>query len=185
MSSRRTPGFTLFELLIAVVIAGVIAAVALPLLSSGDPQKLDLAAGETANLLRFAHSEARRTSGYVLVDGRSNAGRLALYHSNANAETPPAAGTSAVNDPLTKRAAVLDLGGSAFSGGVSLTPQFRAGGSAWTQLLIGPGVSQLQGFDGASVNKGALQANSGVLLGHGGQSISVGIDAVTGLVTLP
>lgn len=173
-------GFTLVEVLIVIVILGIVATVAIPLLSSNDPQKLSVAAEETANTLRFALSEAKRTGGYVLVDGKTTAGRLKLYYSNSSANL-----TTAVNDPLTKRTLDLNVSGSAFSQGVTLTPQFRAGGSAWTQLLIGPGLSQMQGFDGASTNKGALQANSGVLLTLGSQSGTVGINQTTGLVTLP
>ncbi len=170
-------------MLITIAIVGIVAAAAVPLLSSNDPQKLALAAEETANLLRFALGEARRSAGYVLVDGKTSAGRLALYNSTASGAMPPSVGTSVINDPLTKRPMVLDVAGNAFSSGVSLTPQFRAGGSARPQLLIGPGLTQMQGFDGGSA--GVLQANSGVLLSYSGKSVTVGIDATTGLVTLP
>lgn len=178
-------GFTLVEMLVTVAILAVVSTVVLPLLSSNDPQKLSVAAEETANLLRFALSEARRTGGYVLVDGKTTAGQLKLYNSDSNANVPPYLGTSAINDPLTKRTATLDVTSGAFSQGVTLAPQFRVSSSAWTQLLIGPGLSQLQGFDGANSNKGTLQANSGVLLTLGAQSVLVSIDEKTGLVTLP
>ena len=177
-------GYTLAEMLITVSILGIVAIAAIPLLSSNEPQRLAAAAEESANLLRFALSEAARTGGYVLVDGRTTAGHLKLYYSNANAELPPAAGTSAISDPLTKLATDLDVAGSAFSSGVTLTPQFNAGGNTYQQLLIGPGTSQLQVFDG-SLNQGALQAASGILLSYGTQSVTVGINEVTGRVTLP
>lgn len=171
-------GFTLVEVLIVIVILGIVAIAALPLLSSNDPQKLSVAAEETANLLRFALSEAKRTGGYVLVDGKSTAGQLRLYNSDSSANS-----SSVINDPLTKRAAILNVKDSAFSNGVILTPQFRAGGSARPRLLIGPGISQMQGFD--SANEGMLQVNSGVLLSYGSQSVTVSINPTTGLVTLP
>ena len=110
MKKRVATGFTLLEMLIVICILAIVSAVAMPLLSGNDPQKLNVAAQETSNLLRFALSEARRTGGYVLVDGKTVPGRLGLYYSNVNAELPPSAGTSAINDPLTKRAAVLDVG---------------------------------------------------------------------------
>lgn len=172
-------GFTLGEMLVAVVILAVVATVAVPLLSSNDPQKLRVAAEETANTLRFALSEAKRTGGYVLVDGKSAAGQLRLYNSNSSANL-----SSAIADPLTKRAAILNVKDNAFSQGVTLTPRFMQSGNAYSQLLIGPGLSQLQVFDGA-LNKGLLQANSGVLLSYGSQSVTVNINEVTGLVTLP
>ena len=173
-------GFTLVEMLIVIVILGIVVKVALPMLSSNNPQKLSVAAEETANLLRFALSEAKRKGGYVLVDGKSTAGQLKLYNSDSSANL-----SSVINDPLTKRAAILNVKDSAFSQGVTLTPQFRAGGSARPQLLIGPGLIQLRGFDGAGENEGSLQANSGVLLALDSQNVMVNINQTTGLVTLP
>ena len=178
-------GFTLVEMLIVIAILGIVAKVAIPLLSSNDPQKLSVAAEETANLLRFALSEAKRTGGYVLVDGKTTSGQLKLYNSNSNANVPPSFGTSTINDPLTKRAAILNVKDNAFSQGVTLTPQFTAGGSARTQLLIAPGVTQMWGFSGVGSNEGTLEANSGVLLTLGSQSVTVSINQTTGLVTLP
>jgi prepilin-type N-terminal cleavage/methylation domain-containing protein len=185
MHKIATSGFTLVEMLITISVLGILAAAAIPLLSSNDPQKLSTAAEETANTLRFALSEAKRTGGYVLVDGKTTSGRIKLYYSNANAQVPPTSGTSAMIDPLTKVATDLNVNASAFSKGVTLTPQFSAGGSVRQQLLIGPGLSQLQGFDGTSNPEGTLQANSGVLLSYGSQSVTVSINEVTGLVTLP
>lgn len=172
-------GFTLVEMLVSIAILGVTAATVIPSLSSNDPQKLGVAAEETANMLRFALSEASRTGSYVLVDG-TTAGQLKLYYSDASASS-----VSAIDDPLIKRAAILDISGSPFSQGVTPTPQFKAGGSAWTQLLIGPGLAQLQAFDGVTVNKGALEPDSGVLLSYGGQSITVSLNEATGLASLP
>ena len=180
MNRIATSGFTLVEMLIAMVILGIVATVALPLLSSNDPQKLSVAAEETANTLRFALSEAKRTSGYVLVDGKYSSGHLKLYYSTSNGNL-----STAIIDPLTKRTLDLNVTNSAFSQGVTLTPQFRAGGSARTQLLIAPGVTQMWGFDDVGGNQGILQANSGVLLILGSQSVIVSINQTTGLVTLP
>lgn len=180
MRKIATGGFTLAEVLITIAILGIIAVAVLPLLSSNDPQKLNVAVQETANTLRFALSEARRTGGYVLVDGKTTAGLITLYYANASASPG-----SVINDPLTKRAAILNVNANPFSQGVTLTPQFRAGGQARPQLLIGPGLSQMQGFDGPSNGQGALQANSGVVLSYGAQSITVSLHEVTGRVSLP
>ncbi len=185
MNHSAVRGFTLVELLVVVVMLAVLGAIATPLLSSGDPQTLEVAVEETANTLRFAFSEARRTGGYVLVDGKSTPGQLKLYFSDASAQVPPAAGTDVVNDPLTKRPAVLDVSHIAFSQGVALTPQFRAGGDVRPQLLIGPGLAQLQGFDGPGAGNGLLQANSGVSLQFAQHAAMIRIDHITGLVAYP
>jgi len=174
-------GFTLVEMLVSIAILGITAVTVIPSLSSSDPQRLDVAAEETANMLRFALSEAGRTGGYVLVDGKTTLGQLKLYYSNASGNL----GVE-VKDPLTKRAAILDVGGSPFSQGVSPTPKFRGNGVIRQQLLIGATASglTLESMNGIG-SKGVLEPNSGVLLGYGGQSVTVSLNEATGLVSLP
>ena len=106
--------------------------------------------------------------------------QLKLYYSTISGNL-----TTAITDPLTKRTLDLNVTSSAFSQGVTLTPQFRAGGFARTQLLIAPNVTQMWGFDGVGGNQGTLEANSGVLLSYGAQSVLVSVNQSTGLVTLP
>lgn len=62
MRELRSHGVTLIELLVVVAILGIVAAAAIPNLRSADPQRLDLAAEEFAEAMRFARSEAMRTS---------------------------------------------------------------------------------------------------------------------------
>jgi len=54
-------GFSLLELSIVVLILGIMALVMIPDSSPTSQQKLDLAANQIAQALRFAHSEALRT----------------------------------------------------------------------------------------------------------------------------
>lgn len=192
---RAAPrGFTLAEMLVVVVILGIVATVAIPMFSSDGSQKLNVAAEETANLLRFAMSEARRSGGYVLVDGKTTSGQLALYNSNASGELSTSPCTSAIvdpltlcaiKDPLTKRTMVLDVTGNAFSTGVTLTPQFKADVDR-RQLLISTSADQqlvLTALDSSSKYV-SLRAGSGVELSYGGQSVTVSINKDTGLVTI-
>lgn len=53
-------GYSLLELTIIVLIFGIMAAVVIPNFSSSDPSKLDLAAQELADAMRFARSESIR-----------------------------------------------------------------------------------------------------------------------------
>jgi type II secretion system protein H len=167
VSAERSEGFTLAEILVVVAIAAIIARVALPLLSSQDSKKLEVAAQEIGNALRFAVNEARRT------------GRLKVVKSDATG-----ANLGAVNDPLTKRALDIDTAGSAFSGPVSMTVRFMQGGTPYTQLLISP-TTQLQVFNGPTINMGALQTGSGIVLALGASSVTVTINESTGFVAIP
>ena len=178
MKSRHASrGFTLLETLVVALLIGILALAAVPLLSSQNPTKLDMAAAEVGNALRFAISEAGRSGGCVYVDG-SAPGHLRVYSSAGCAIS----GLGVVNDPLTKRALDLDTSGPAFSGQVSMAAKFFLGGTAYTRLLIGPGT--LMVFDGVST-LGALQAGSGIVLTLGQQSVTVALNETTGRVTLP
>lgn len=63
-------GLQLIELMLVVAILGVVALVAMPHLAATDPARLDLAAQDVADALRYARSEAMRTGQVygVLVD---------------------------------------------------------------------------------------------------------------------
>ena len=183
-SGQSSRGFTLLETLVVLVLIGIVALAAVPLLSSQDPTKLDVAAAEVGNALRFAISEAERTGGYIWVDG-SVSGHLQV------SQVVSSTSLVAVTDPLTKRALDVDTSGPAFSGQVSMAPRFIQGGTAYTQLLIvgagvvGPGTgTQLYVYQGSTL-KGPLQAGSGVVLTLGPQSVTVALNEITGLVTLP
>ena len=56
----RQAGFSLLEITLVVLILGIMAAAVIPNFSSTDPAKLDLAAQEFADAMRFARSEAMR-----------------------------------------------------------------------------------------------------------------------------
>ncbi len=186
-SGRSSRGFTLLETLVVAVLIGIVALAAVPLLSSQNPTKLDVAAAEVGNALRFAFSEVGRIGGCVWVDG-SVSGHLRVYSSAGCATS----GWGVVSDPLTKRALDVDASGPAFSGQVSMAAKFFVYGTAYPQLLIyGPGIvgpgTQLYVYDGASPPNpvGPLQAGSGVVLTLGQQSVTVALNETTGLVNLP
>ena len=188
-SGQSSRGFTLLETLVVAVLIGIVALAAVPLLSSQNPTKLDVAAAEVGNALRFALGEVERLGGgCVWVDGSIVPGHLRVYSSAGCASS----GWGVVSDPLTKRALDIDTSGPAFSGQVSMAAKFFVYGTAYPRLLIfGPGIvgpgTQLYVYDGALPPNpvGPLGPGSGVVLTLGPQSITVALNETTGLVTLP
>ncbi len=59
---KHQQGITYIEIMIVVVILGIIAAVAMPNLSSTDHKKLDIAAAKIAEVIRFSRAESIRTA---------------------------------------------------------------------------------------------------------------------------
>ena len=164
------------EVLIVIALIGIAAMVAIPMLRSQEPTRLDAAATEVGNALRFALGEARRTGGYLLVDA-STPGHLRVHASNASG-----AMLGALTDPLTK--SPLDVGASAplWSSSIAMTGSFFSGGVAYTQLLVGP-AGQLRAFDGG-IDRGPLQSGSAVVLTSGPLSAAVAISEATGRVAI-
>jgi type II secretory pathway pseudopilin PulG len=163
--------------LIVIALIGIVAVVTVPMLRAQDPVRLDAAATEVGNALRFALREAQRSGGYLLVDV-STPGQLRLHASNASG-----AMLGAVNDPLTKSA--LDIGTPALLGSnsIAMSGTFFSGGVAYTQLLVGP-AGQLRAFE-AGIDRGPLQPGSGVVLTSGMLSATVAISEATGRVAIP
>jgi prepilin-type N-terminal cleavage/methylation domain-containing protein len=75
----RSRGVTLPELLIVLAILGVAAAAAIPVLSSGNPQTLDLAAEQVASAMRYARSEAMRTGEPRGYRGNTDTRRIRVF----------------------------------------------------------------------------------------------------------
>jgi prepilin-type N-terminal cleavage/methylation domain-containing protein len=174
-STPPTRGFTLVEALIVVALIGIVALATIPMLRSQEPIQLEAAAVDVGNALRFAAGVAQ--GGYVLVDA-SAPGRLRVHTSD-----PSGAILGAVNDPLKKTPLDIDIAAAPWSSQVGMTARFYQGGVAYQRLLLGPG-GTLQVFDGA-INRGPLQAGSGVVLTLGTLSATVAIDEATGRVVIP
>lgn len=113
-SKTASGGFTLFELLIVLVILGIAAKAAIPIFSSGDAEKLDLAATEVASAIRFARAESVRRggpiAGFTLDSSTENVTlnyyNLQLVGINYKATLD---NTATVYHPIDKKPYALDL----------------------------------------------------------------------------
>lgn len=175
-------GFTLAELLITVAFLAILAVTMVPNMNSADADKLDVAAAEVRNALRFARSEAMRRGQSVLFDAESSPGRIKVSGTSCTSFGTP----KTVNDPRTKLSFDVDVSGGPYSGGVGLTPQFMAGGTAYGGVIFdatGAAVDACQ-VTGMS-SKGTPQAGSGLVLSLGTRQVALALDAATGRVSGP
>lgn len=180
--SPATRGFTLVEMLIVVLLLAVLARLLLPGLGGVDDHRLEVAAAEVREALRFARAEAMRRQRGVLVDAESSPGRLKVLDTYCTSIGTP----KAVTDPRTKRAFDVDLGGGPFTAGVAVTPRFMVGGSAWGGVIFNAAGAAADACQVTGMNsKGAPEAGSGVVLTRGVKQLSVSLDSATGRVTGP
>ncbi len=104
---HRSAGFTLVEVLVAVLLVGIIALAATPRLSAGNPQKLELAAAEVAAAIRFARSEAIRTGEVhsIFVDQVNDQ----VTVEKTDLTTQPATRSSVLYHPVTRQPYQMNL----------------------------------------------------------------------------
>ena len=76
---NRQAGFSLFELLIVLTILGIIAAALAPGISTTNTKKIELAASEVAQAIRFARSEAIRTGKGHGIHASTSTQQLRVY----------------------------------------------------------------------------------------------------------
>ncbi|MDH3751913.1 MAG: GspH/FimT family pseudopilin, partial [Gammaproteobacteria bacterium] len=104
---REQRGYTLVELVIVVTVLGVIAAIAVPSLSSSSDKQLDLAAQEFAAAMRFARSESIRTGEPHGFRQQSGAKRIRVFHLDTS--TSPGTLVYDVYHPVDKQLYDIDL----------------------------------------------------------------------------
>ena len=100
-------GFSLTEILIVVAILGVIAVVVVPSFHSGDEKKLDLAANEVAQAIRFTRSEAIRTGSIHGIQISQATQRVVAYKANMTAD--PVGKEFILTHPIDKKPLDFDF----------------------------------------------------------------------------
>lgn len=175
-------GFTLAEMLVTVAFLATLAAIAIPNLNSADADKLDLAAAEVRNAMRFARSEAMRRQQQVLVDAESAPGHIKVFDTACTSSGTP----KTVIDPRNKIAFDVNVSGGPYSAGVVVTPRFMVGGTAYGGVIFGTDGAASDSCQVTGMNsKGAPETGSGVVLSLGTRQVSLALDAATGRVTGP
>ena len=118
-SIRVQQGYTLLELMAVVAIIAVLAAVAVPALNPAQYEKLDLAAAQVAEAIRFARSEAIRTGNPVYVAIDRNSDRLLIAEADLSGATVVAGAT--LRHPIDKKLLDIIVSDATVTSGVEFT----------------------------------------------------------------
>lgn len=97
----RSHGFTLAELLFVGAVLALLGLLLAPHLSVSSPQRLDVAAEEVANALRFARREAMRTGNPHAVEVQHGTGRVVVFQANLTGGSVGVSTT--VRNPVDKK----------------------------------------------------------------------------------
>ena len=116
---RKQTGLSLLELTIVIAILGVIALVVIPDISSTDPYKLELAAEQIAQAIRFARSEAMRTGEHHGVTINQVTQQITVIKWDLT--TDPVTLKSIPYHPLTKQGFEFELSGLSLAPGVVIS----------------------------------------------------------------
>ena len=176
---QHQDGITLLELLIVVSILGIVAVAAVPAFSPGEPYRLDLAAREFAQAMRYARSEAIRTGeprGFHLQPGDK---RIRVIRPTT--PTPPFTAVYDVYHPVSKQLYAIDLDTHPFAAAAVMTRSgsFRATCNTPEFVYFDTNGSAWCG-DPATV----LLGKAGLTLGLGSHTRIVTLDGLTGRVTV-
>ena len=182
--TRSTQGFTFIEVLVALLVLAIVAFGVNPQLSSANPERLDVAATQIAAAIRYARSEAMRTGEVhsVFVDEVNEEVTVEL----TELSTKPATVKKVLYHPIYKQPYIFNLPKSSSTREVLV----ESPTAAFTFASVGKQQRLMFTADGVPVfidtvtNTMHQLVTGEVLLGMNGLGASVGVQPVTGRVTI-
>ena len=178
--SATRAGFTLTEMLVVVALLAAFAAVAVPILSAPDPARVELAAAELVQALRFARSEAERTGTPhgLRVDAAVDTAQMFRVDTAA---IPPAR-DFAVYHPVDRQLFVLDLAADPATANVEIAAAAFSFAGACAELR--DIVFEASGTPSCADPVSSAVTSATVDLSDGRSQRRVAVAAVTGRVTV-
>ncbi len=133
MRVNKPQGFTLVELLTTILILGIFATAVVPIFSSNNQQKLEIATTDLKNALRYARSQAINKRSPYGVRLQTDTKLLQVFR--LDTATVPPTEVFDVYHPVDKQLYARNLDAISFTRGASYSANFQYQGSAtvyWT-----------------------------------------------------
>lgn len=176
---RRECGYTLIEILIVVVLLGVAASVAVPDISTTNVNRLDLAATEIADAMRFARNESMFQGSPRAFNQQSSIQRIRVFRPDTAAS--PWAPVYDVYHPLSKQRYDIDINNHSFATADSISHSTVYRGSCNTPEQV---YFDVNGTPWCTDPETVLLDQFVVTLIAGPHSRSVTLHGITGRVTV-
>jgi len=176
-STQYQKGTSYIEVMVVVVILAIVATVTLPNLSSVDPKKLDLAASEIAESLRFARIEAMRTGTNHGVTFSTLSNNVKVYR------FPSLFPIYDIYHPVDKKLYTLNLKTDAITEGVELQSyDIYFSNSSLTTSYIGFNAygNPKSSFFGTDY----MLDSANITISYAGQTRIINVSPMTGRVTV-
>jgi prepilin-type N-terminal cleavage/methylation domain-containing protein len=177
---RKCAGYTLAEMLIAVTLVAAASAVVVPMLGAPSASRVELAATELAEALRFARSEAERTR--VPHGVRIDAGTERAQVFRLDTGTTPATALFTVRHPIHHGWYTLDFANDRPTRGVAITAATLSFSAACGESR--DVVFDARGWPVCSQPPAVELSSATIDLGSGSVTRRVVVEAVTGRVVL-
>ena len=187
----RAPGYSLAELMVVLALVSVLALAAIPAVAPSADKRLDAAAQEVIDALRFAQIEARRTGTFYgadfSVDPATRTRRVRVFRGDG--ATPPNPVYDVIH-PLDKKLYDKQLARVSATAGVTIsaaTFYYQSGAATpvardWA-AFDAAGTPEYYPDAGNYLAYSAAPNVSAVTLTYQGKSVQVLLDPVTGRVT--
>jgi Tfp pilus assembly protein FimT len=180
-TSLRNPkiqyGLSYIEIVIVVIILGVVAAAAMPMLSSNDPAKLDNAVNEVANAIRFAQAEAIRTKISYGINTDTTNERIRVYRLSGTTLTYD------IYHPIDKKLYDIQMKTDTYVAGIDLvSASFVFGGASSSSTSLD--FSAEGSPKVTSAGSDYLLTSGTIMLSYHGQQRIISIAPMTGRVTI-
>ena len=180
--TKNQLGITYIEIMIVVVIIAIVAVVTMPSSSPTDTRKLDLAAEEIAQAIRFARLEAIRTASPYGVEFNSSNNTVKVYSLKTKWGFPTP--TFNVYHPVDKKLYTLNIKTDSATTGVNLySYSIYFSNSATNRQNLGFNSSGTPKYSSGGTDS-MLNGSATITLSFTGQTRLISVAPMTGRVTV-